>query len=137
VAIDLAPREIRIAPRAEIVAIGKRRHGAFERQDMQSMSRQLEVADDLRAQQAHDVGKHREGETRKDLLAHRGATENRATLEHEHLASGAREVGGIDEAVVATADHDRIPVLRAGHVAFLRGGSKNGSLRTQALARLR
>ena len=47
-------------------------------------------------------------EAGKDLLGHGGAAEDVAPLEDEHLSARAREVGGVDEAVVAAADDDDV-----------------------------
>jgi hypothetical protein len=52
---DLAPRTIVVGERAEIVAVVAEIDGAFEGQDLQAMFCQLEVADDLGAEQAADV----------------------------------------------------------------------------------
>src|SRR3546814_14955135 len=64
-------------------------------------------------------------ETREHLLAHRGAAQHVAAFEHDDLLSGAREVGRVHEAVVATADDDRVVPVGRAHAFFL-GGSKNG-----------
>ena len=57
-------------------------------------ARQIELADDLRPEQRDDVRADGEAKAREDLFGHRGAAEDVAPLEHEHLAAGAREVGG-------------------------------------------
>ena len=101
---------------------------------MQAVPREVEVADDLRPQQAHDVREHREREAGEDLLAHRRPADPLAALEDDDALAGTREVRGRDEAVVAAADDDRV-VARA-HARF-RSGSKKGFLTTRAAARLR
>ena len=77
------------------------------------MPRQLQVADDLGPKQRDDVAEDGEPEAREDLLGDRGAAQHVALLEDERLQAGPREVGGADQAVVATADDDR--VVRPGH----------------------
>ena len=72
------------------------------------MARQVELADDLRPQQRHDVRADRELEAGEDLLGDRGAAEHVPALEHEHLAARARQVGGAGQPVVAAADDDRV-----------------------------
>ena len=72
------------------------------------MPRQVELADDLRPQQRHDVRADREVEAGKHFFGDGGAAEHVPPLEHEHLAAGAREVGGRGQAVVAAADDDRV-----------------------------
>ena len=61
-------------------------------------------------QQRDDVRADRELEAGKDLLGHRRAAEHVPPLEHQHLAPGAREIGGVDQAVVAAADDDDVVV---------------------------
>ena len=49
---------------------------------------------------------------------HGGAAEHVAALEHQNFLAGARQVGGVDQAVVASADHDDV-VFRIGrHASF-------------------
>ncbi len=75
---------------------------------------QLEVADDLRPKQAHDVREDREPEAREDLLGHGRATEHVAPFEDERPQPGPGEVGGADEAVVPATDHDGVVGLGHG-----------------------
>ena len=75
------------------------------------MARQFQVADDLRAQQAHDVGEFGEAIAGKDLLGHRRAADDVAPLEDHHLLARARQIGAGDQAVVARADDDRVVVV--------------------------
>jgi hypothetical protein len=124
VAIDLAARQVVIVPGGEVVAVVHRRHGARQRQDLEPVPRQLEVADDLRPQQAHDIGELREAVAREDLLGDRGAADHFAALEHADLLAGAREVGRGDQAIVARADHDRVvfaDALGGAHFFFHSG----------------
>ena len=65
---ELAPRLVGVAPAGEIVAVVERRDGALERKDLQPVPRQVEIADDLRTQQTHDVREHRELESRERSL---------------------------------------------------------------------
>ena len=75
------------------------------------MPRQFEVADDLRAQQADDVGELGEAIAGKDLLGHRRAADDVAAFQDHHLLAGARQIGAGDQAVVAGADDDRVVVV--------------------------
>ena len=81
------------------------------------MPRKLEVADDLRPQQRHDVAEHGEPEAREQLLGHGGAAQDVALLEDERLHAGPREVRRAHEPVVATTDDDRVVAL--AHVLLL------------------
>ena len=61
---DFAPRLRVIVHAPEVVAARHRRERAVERQDLEAVPRQVELADDLRPQQRHDVGADRELEAR-------------------------------------------------------------------------
>ena len=98
VARELAPILIVVVPLREVIArlsaLKERRERALERQDVQAVARQLEVADDLGPQQAHHVGVHGKPEAGKDLLGHRRAAHALAALEHQHALAGAGEIRG-------------------------------------------
>ena len=93
------------------VAGAERGERAVEGQDVEAMPRQLELADDLRAEQRHDVREDRESEAREDLLGDRRAAEDVALFEDQGLHPGPGEIRGADEAVVAAADDDRVVAL--------------------------
>src|SRR4029079_8231361 len=92
----------------------ERRECAVERQDLEAVPRQLELADDLRPQQAHHVRRNREAEPWDDLLGHGGPAATVRRLEAEGARAAACERGGRDKPIVATADHDGV-VLATGH----------------------
>ena len=87
------------------------------------MLRQLEVPDDLRAEQADDVAEDREAEAREDLLGDGGAAEHVALLEDQCLQPGTGEIGRADETVVATTDDDRV-------VGLGQGGTSSATIHT-------
>src|SRR3954468_16249832 len=128
---EVLPRFVRIRPAPEVIAVVHRRDGAFERQYLQSVTRQLEIANDLRSQQADHVRKDRKLETRKNFLGYCGSADEMAALEHDNLAPGAGEVRRRNESIVTAAHDDHVIALR--HWRF-RGGSKNGSFVTVAPA---
>src|SRR5439155_727799 len=86
----------------------KRRERAVERQDVEAVLRELELADDPRPQQRDDVAEDRKPKPREDLLGDRRAAHEVAAFEDEGLQPGTGEVRGADEAVVAAADDDRV-----------------------------
>ena len=102
---DFPPR-FRVIVHAPQVIVRHRREGAIERQDLEAVPRQIEVADDLGPQQRHDVRAHRELEAGKHFLGDRGPPEHRASLEHEDLPARPGEICGGRETVVTAADHD-------------------------------
>ena len=132
VTVDLPAGLVGIGPRSEVVAIVERCERALKREYLQTVTRQLEIANDLGPEKAHDVGKHRELESRKNLLADGGTAQNLPALKHEHPPAGARQVRCRNQAIVAAADDDHV-VAWGVHARF-RSGSKNGSLRTIASA---
>ena len=105
--------QIVAATRLWPVARAQRGERPVEREDVEAVLRELEVADDLRPQEADDIREDAEPEAREELLGHRGATEDVAPLQDERLEAGARQVGRADEAVVAPADDHR--VVAVGH----------------------
>ena len=72
------------------------------------MAGQVELADDLRPQQRHDVRTHGELEARKHFFRHGGAAENVPPLEDEHFAASSSEVRRVDEPVMTAADDDDV-----------------------------
>src|SRR4051812_43118683 len=107
----LAPVLIVIAPLRKVVAVRKRAERTFEWKDVQAMTWELEVADDLRTQQAHDVREHREPESRKHFVSQGSAAHTRAALEHEHAPAGSRQIRRADETIVAAADDNRVVMV--------------------------
>ena len=110
VARELAPLHGVVGVVAEDVARAREGDAAAVGHDLQPVLRELEVAEQLRPQQAADVGAVRVDPALLDLAADRGAADIRVALEHQDLETGPREVGGVRQAVVARADHDRIVV---------------------------
>ena len=114
VAVDLAPRARVVVHAPEVVAVRHGRERAVQRQDLEAVAGQVELADDLGPQQRDHVRADGELEAGEDLLGHRRSAQHVPALEHEHLAPGAGQVGGVHEAVVAAADDDRVVPLGHG-----------------------
>ncbi len=108
VAGDLAVSLAVVVHAPQVIAAGHGREGAVERENFEAVAREIEVADDFRPQQRDDVRADGELEAGKDFFGAGRAAENVAAFEHENFLSGAREVGGVDEAVVAAADYDYV-----------------------------
>ena len=72
------------------------------------MARQAQLPDDFRAQQRDGVGADGILEAREDLFGHGGPAEHVAALDDRDRQPGLGQVGGTDEAVVATADDDDV-----------------------------
>src|ERR1051325_2167542 len=96
----------------QVVAVQHRRERAIERQNFQTVSRQIELANDLRAQQGNDVGANRKLEAGKNFFRYRGAAKHVSSLKYQHALARARQVSGIDQSVVtATNNNDVIFVF--------------------------
>src|SRR5207237_10176303 len=75
---DLAARLVGVRPAGEVVAIVERRDGALERQDLETVRGEIEVANALGAQQADDVREDGELEAGITLFRDSGTADTRA-----------------------------------------------------------
>ncbi len=82
--------------------------------DGEAVVGQAQVADDLRAEQAVDVGGRGDLEAGEGFLGDAGAADDVAAFQHEHFPLGPGQIAGGHQAVVAAADDDR--VVRSRHV---------------------
>src|SRR5213082_2365223 len=105
---DLAPRLVRVRPAGEVVAVVERRHRALEREDLETVRREIELANDLGAQKTDDVREDGELEAGKDLLGHGGAAHQWSSLQDDRLLAASREICRGDESVVPAADDDGV-----------------------------
>ena len=69
---------------------------------------ELEIAHDALLHEAGQVSARGDTIARPDRFRDRAAAENLAPLQHQHSASGAREIGSRNQAIVAAADDDGI-----------------------------
>ena len=92
----------------EMIAVRHRRERAVERKDLQAVTSQVELPDDLRPQQRDDIGADREAKALEHLLSDRRTADEVAAFEHEHPAPGRGEICGRGQAVVAAADDDDV-----------------------------
>ena len=106
----------------QIAAIRQRQEvlgAAFD--DAQAVLVQFQVANDLRLQQAHGVGRDRVAEAGMEFLGHRGAADHAAPLDNAHAQARHAEIGGTGQPVVTGSDYDGIEVghgFFAGKVRF-------------------
>ena len=108
VAREFAALHLLVGVAAEDVAVRRDRDAAAVRHDLQAVAGEFEVAEQLRPQQAADVGAVRVHPALLDLAADGCAADPGIALDDEHLEPGPREVGGVGQAVVARADDDRV-----------------------------
>ena len=97
----------------QVIAVGHRRERAVERQNLEPVSRKVELADDFRSEQRDDVRADGKLEALEDFFGDGRAAEHVTALEHEHFAPGACQVGGGGQAIVPAADDDRRRTRRA------------------------
>ena len=108
---EFAALHVVIGVVAQNVAGARDRHATAVRHDLQSVARQLQIAEELRPQQAAHVGAVRVDPAFLNLTADRGAADPRVALQHQHLEARAREISRIGQAVVSGADDDGIVAL--------------------------
>ena len=123
---DFAAGLVVIVDAPQVIAAGHRRQRAVERQQLHAVARQIEVADDLGPQQRHNVGSDGELEAGKNLFGDGGAAEHMTPLEHQHLASGARQIRRAGQAVVPAPDHDRVVTHRLNYPSSSRQPQTSG-----------
>lgn len=96
------------------MAVGKRNlEGRIARNHAESVVGKMQVADHLRAEHAGDVRSRGCAATGSDLFRDTASAHNVAAFENQCGISGAREIRGGGEAVVASADDDSV-VKRVG-----------------------
>src|SRR2546430_10897965 len=82
---DLLSRELFVGPHQQESSVGERRErGGTARQQLESVAGGLQIADDLRSQQAVHVGGGRYLENRPQLLGHARASPAVAAPTHPH-----------------------------------------------------
>ena len=107
--LELAHRLLAVRPPGHDGAIGKRHEQRrIARDHLEAVRRELQVADDLGAQHARDVGRRRRAAARRDLLGHAGAADDRPPLEDERREPAAREIGRRRQAVVPGTHDDGV-----------------------------
>jgi hypothetical protein len=115
----------------QIVAIRHRGECAVEWQDLEPVSREIELADDLGTQQRHDIRADGILESRVNLFRDGSATKDMAPFQHEDLAARSCETGGIHETVVPTADDDDV-VVHACCARDISSEDKNAVVRARS-----
>ncbi len=76
--------------------------------DAQTMTRQVQIPNDLRIEQRHRVGRHGIAKARMKLLGNGGTADDGAPLEDGNLEPRGRKIGGADQPIVAAADNDGV-----------------------------
>ncbi len=103
---QLAPGASVIVDAPEVVAVRHGREGAVQREHLEAVPWQVELADDLRSEERHHVRAHREFETREDFLGDGRAAQHMAPLEHHDAPASAGQVRRVCQSVVSAADND-------------------------------
>src|SRR5437764_9868664 len=113
---NLTARACVIVDAPEVIAVWHRRKGAVERQDLETVTRQVELANDLRTQQRDYIGANRKLEAGENFFSDGSAAKHVTTFEHEHLFTCACEICGIHQTVMSAANHDDVVFLRHAFV---------------------
>src|SRR5713226_2539486 len=95
----------------EVIAAGHRRKGAVEREDFQSVSREIEFTDDFRAKQRNHVRTFGEEKTRENFFGDCRSAEHMPAFENDDFLPCFSEIRGVDEAVMAASDDNNVVVL--------------------------
>ena len=74
----------------------------------QSVFREAQIRNHFRPQHAGDIRSGGDATSGSDFFGDAATANNIAAFEHQGGESGAREVGGCSQAVVASADYDGI-----------------------------
>jgi hypothetical protein len=114
---ELGLRLLHVIAEEDVVIIPQGTEQVIRRQHREPVRGQLQVADDARVQEAHDVGEARGTEARHELLRHRRAAEDLAPLEHQHPKARLCKICPAHQSVVAGPDHDDIVCIRHGVLA--------------------
>ncbi len=84
----------------------------FRGRQLEAVVFELEVADDLRPEQAADVRRRRYLEAGPQLFRDASAAHDLAALQHQNAQPRARQVSRRHQPVVASPDHDGVITLR-------------------------
>ncbi len=96
----------------KMVSVGHGREGAIKRQNFEPVTRQIEFANDLGPQQRNNVGADRKLEAGKNFFGAGGTANDVAPFEDEHFLARFRQIGCVNQAVVATTDDDGVILSR-------------------------
>jgi hypothetical protein len=76
------------------------------------VTREIQFANNFRAEQRDDVGAFREKKAGDDFFSDRRSAQYVSPFKHQDSLACFGEISGVDQAIVAAADHDRVVVLR-------------------------
>src|SRR5436190_20045686 len=98
---DFAARLRMIVDAPQVIAGRHRRERAVKRKNLETVSRQVELANDFGPEQRNYIRADRKFESGKNFFRHGRASEHMASLEHEHFFAVFRQVGGVYQTVMA------------------------------------
>ena len=108
---DLAARLRMIVHAPEVISIWHRRECAVEWKNFQTVTREIEFANDLGTEKGNYIRADRKLEAGKDFFRYSGAAKHVTTFEHEHFFARARQISGVDQTIVAAANHDDVVTI--------------------------
>jgi hypothetical protein len=105
---DLLDVLVTVRPEQQVVAVLHRGERGRHQDRQETVFDQVEFLDDVRAQQAQRVRERGEVKAGYQFLGDRCAADERAALDDQRPQPGLGQIGAVDQAVVATADDDRV-----------------------------
>ncbi len=97
----------------EVFSLEHGSESAVERKDFQAVARQIEIANDFRAEERNYVRTNGKLEAGENFFGYCCAAQDITLFEDENLFACAGEIGRVDQAIVAAADYDY--VVARGH----------------------
>src|SRR5690242_12483863 len=76
--------------------------------DFKAVRLQLQVADNLRPQQAAEIGGSRDSISRPDLLGDTGPSDDLAPLQHQYAPAGLRQIASGNQPIMSCAYYNCI-----------------------------
>src|SRR5882757_4937151 len=105
---DLAMCLAMIVHTPQVIAVWHGCEGAVQWENFQAVTRQVEIANDFRTQERHDVRADGELESGKNFFGAGRSPEDVAALEHQNFSTCLGQIGGSSQAVVASANDDYV-----------------------------
>src|SRR5689334_6454441 len=105
---NLTSRLRMIVDAPEIIAVRHRRERAVQWKNFETMTRQIQLANNFGAEERYNVRADGKLEPGKYFFSHCSAAQHMPPLKHQHAFTRAREISRVHKAIVATTDHDNV-----------------------------
>ncbi len=122
---DLVDVLVAILPEQDVITVLHRGKRGRHQERHEAVLGELQLVDDVRAEQRQCIGERREPEARMQLFGDGGSAHEVAAFDDQGLEPLLGQIGAVGEPVVAATDHDC--------VVFALGGSRHGDPLGQAV----